>query len=523
MPTATKEQNGKPDPAKAGVSHPRLIPWSNRKAPVLTKGGAPAPLKWLRTIVEDGAEGAALLDRDGQVLYLAPSIEPLLGAPASELIGTPCFPRVHPADRWHALAFFKSIVREAGRTAVAQLRIRHQEGSWRWLEVHGCNRLNEPGVEAVVCHFHDVTDHRITEGQLRQSRDHFRRVFEACPLATGITTAREGRFLEVNEAFLALTGFSRCEVLGRTANELRLWVNPADRVQLLDQMRAGSWVRQYPTRFRNKAGQNYQALLSVEPLHWGDQECWLVISLDLTERLRLEEQQQRTQRLESLGALASGIAHDLSNILTPILTAAELLRQQASNPTTLDLLNLLETNARRGADLVHQILALAHCERGSGGPGRSMPSSPSPAITPAACSSSHTTEVVRRDHGRQQGVLLVDDESITLELLRSILESLGYRVWTARDGTEALRVYQESAQHIRVVVTDLVMPTMDGATLIANLRSLDPALRIICTSGLTAVQTPPSSIAADGFLAKPFSLGQLIRALQDQLALAKPA
>jgi CheY-like chemotaxis protein len=243
---------------------------------------------------------------------------------------------------------------------------------------------------------------------------------------------------------------------------------------------------------------------------------------DFTEWLRLEEQQRR-KRLESIGALASGIAHDLSNILTPILTAAELMRQQASDPTTLQLLDLLQTNAKRGADLVHQILALSHCERGTGGRVHAVPLRCATSIAPADGSTSHTTEVVRRDHGRQQGVLLVDDESTTLELLRSILESIGYRVWTARDGIEALRIYRELTEEIRVVVTDLVMPKMDGASLIAQLRARNPAVRIICTSGLSSDQPPAVSIAADGFLAKPFSLGQFIRALQDQLAKANAA
>jgi two-component system, cell cycle sensor histidine kinase and response regulator CckA len=85
------------------------------------------------------------------------------------------------------------------------------------------------------------------------------------------------------------------------------------------------------------------------------------IHMDITEKKQLEAQFLRTQRLESLGTLASGIAHDLNNILTPILSVAQLLPLRVTNidPRTQNLLKILETSARRGADLIKQILSFA--------------------------------------------------------------------------------------------------------------------------------------------------------------------
>lgn len=90
----------------------------------------------------------------------------------------------------------------------------------------------------------------------------------------------------------------------------------------------------------------------------------LIVNTDVTEKKKLESQFFRTQRLESLGTLASGIAHDLNNILTPILAAAQLLQMKAPDPHSQELLQLLEGNAKRGAALVNQVLSFA---RGVGG------------------------------------------------------------------------------------------------------------------------------------------------------------
>jgi two-component system, cell cycle sensor histidine kinase and response regulator CckA len=93
----------------------------------------------------------------------------------------------------------------------------------------------------------------------------------------------------------------------------------------------------------------------------GDRNRTIGVHMDITEKKQLEAQFLRTQRLESLGTLASGIAHDLNNILTPILSVAQLLPLRVTNidERTQNLLKILETSARRGADLIKQILSFA--------------------------------------------------------------------------------------------------------------------------------------------------------------------
>jgi PAS domain S-box-containing protein len=90
----------------------------------------------------------------------------------------------------------------------------------------------------------------------------------------------------------------------------------------------------------------------------------LVVNTDITEKKKIEAQFLRAQRIESIGTLAAGIAHDLNNVLSPIMTGLQLLRQKFTDEQSQNWLNILETSARRGADLVRQILSFARGQEG---------------------------------------------------------------------------------------------------------------------------------------------------------------
>jgi PAS domain S-box-containing protein len=470
---------------------------------------------WYRALVETSMEGLAVLDEQGRFQFAAPSTVRLLGIESLDVIGTRFVDLIHPEDRRHGEQVIAGLLTRPGASARMQLRLRHKDRSWRWIEWFGSNPQDRIGRQAVVCSFQDITRRRQIELQTRQSQDHFRTIFQACPLPIGITTAREGRFLEVNPAFLRLTGFALDEVLGRTATELRLWVNPSDRDWLVDRMRASGSVHQHQTVFRTRSGRSYDALVSIEALRLNQQDCWLVITSDITEQQRLERESRRVQRLEQGWALARGIAHDLNNMLTPVLTAGELLLERGADAATLELLESLRSNAQRGAHLVRQILSLA---RGDSHQHAAYTRSAREGIaTKPGSETTHTSDLIRLTNGERQGILLVDDEAAMIELLRSMLESLDFRVWTARDGLEGLEVYQRHRAEIRLVVTDLAMPRMDGPELIGRIKESEPAVRVICTSGLDAGHRGESLPGVDGFLFKPFTLGQFLELLKELL------
>jgi signal transduction histidine kinase len=88
-------------------------------------------------------------------------------------------------------------------------------------------------------------------------------------------------------------------------------------------------------------------------------ERYLFVNTDLTERKKIEAQFLRTQRMESIGTLAGGIAHDLNNVLAPIMMSVEILKTKLDDPQSKRMLGILETSAKRGADMVKQVLTFA--------------------------------------------------------------------------------------------------------------------------------------------------------------------
>jgi two-component system cell cycle sensor histidine kinase/response regulator CckA len=156
-----------------------------------------------------------------------------------------------------------------------------------------------------------------------------------------------------------LYGWKASEVYGRRLDELGLGFDPARFAAAHDQVMAGGeWRGDF--RLRNRAGET----LLVEStwslvIEEGRPRSILYIDTDVTERKRLETQLLRVQRMESIGTLAGGVAHDLNNVLTPILLSIELLEMKATEEDDRRLLEKTKASALHGAALVQQLLAFA--------------------------------------------------------------------------------------------------------------------------------------------------------------------
>ena len=133
------------------------------------------------------------------------------------------------------------------------------------------------------------------EEALRFSEEKFAKAFRASPDAITITTVDEGRYIEVNDSFLRLSGYTREEVIGRTSLELNLWADPADRACLVEPLRRNQPVRDLELRFRNKSGRTGLTLVSADRLELGGQDCLLTVTRDLTEQKLKEGEVQRQQ------------------------------------------------------------------------------------------------------------------------------------------------------------------------------------------------------------------------------------
>jgi PAS domain S-box-containing protein len=393
----------------------------------------------------------------------------------------------------------------------------------------------------------------------------------------------------------------------------------------------------------------------------GEPQSVLSINTDITERKKLEAQFLRSQRMESIGTLAGGIAHDLNNVLAPILLSLGMLKRQSKSPIEQKLLSTLESSAQRGADMVRQVLAFARGVEGErvvvdvgqlvrdlgnlvrdtfersivikvmveedlqpvlGDPTQihqvllnlcvnardAMPNggelelavsmtyldSPfasmdlvaepgsyvvlrvadtgigiPPAIrdrifdpffttkelgkgtglglpTVQALVKSHggfinvyseegrgtefkvylpalekrageenTVQAMLESQSRGELVLVIDDEPAIRLITQQTLEAFGYRVVTADGGTEAISIYEKYRDEIAVVLTDMMMPGMDGIAIIHTLRQLKPGVKVIAASGLADTDTvaKASGAGVTHFLQKPYTTESLLRVL----------
>ena len=172
----------------------------------------------------------------------------------------------------------------------------------------------------------DITEQKRAEEALRQSEERFSKAFHSSPAALSITLLEDGRLLEVNAAFLRMTGFSREEVIGRSTLELGLW-DSQHRLTMAKALREHGPIVDFEIKFRKKSGEIRDALLSVELIQLGlGEPSVLGIAQDVTERNRAEEalQSYPRQLIEAQEAERQSIARELHDQIGQVLTAIHL-------------------------------------------------------------------------------------------------------------------------------------------------------------------------------------------------------
>jgi PAS domain S-box-containing protein len=122
-----------------------------------------------RALIEKSSDAIGLIDAQGIILYVSPSTESLLGYRSQELVGRDVFQYVHPEDRPRAAASLSELLRHPDRIVTVELRARHQNGSWYWLESRGRNLLHDPDVRALIVNSRDITERKRYQTQLQAS------------------------------------------------------------------------------------------------------------------------------------------------------------------------------------------------------------------------------------------------------------------------------------------------------------------------------------------------------------------
>ncbi len=556
------------------------------------------------------------------------------------------------------------------RVAYAETRHIRKDGSVRDIILRAAHIAPLNSSAGSVVAIEDVTEKKRAEEALRESEEKYRTTFQSSPDAITITRRRDGRFLEVNDGFIEMSGYDRDEVIGKTPSELNLIVSLKDKDAFERKLAEEGEVKGFEIQYRSKNGGIKDTLLAAGPLLCTKEDCLVAVAKDIThikqtarEKAKLEKQLQQARKMESMGTLAGGIAHDFNNLLMGIQGRVSLmLMDKDDSYPDFEHLKGIEDYIQNAVTLTRQLLGFARggkyevkpsditdlvgktaemfgrtrkeitirpkyhadtwtvaVDRGqinqvlmnlfinawqampAGGtlfletdnvvldeeylkpfsvvPGKYVKVS----ITDTGIGMDKKTQMrvfdpffTTKEMGRGTGLglasaygiiknhngfinvysekgegatfniylpasesevvdpkagggrdmrrgaetlLLVDDEQMIIETAEELLKALGYQVFTAKGGKEAIRLYEREKDRIDAVILDMIMPDMSGGDTFDRLRAINPDVRVILASGYTMNGHAGDIMnrGCDAFIQKPFNMKQLSDKLEEIL------
>ncbi|RPI54805.1 MAG: PAS domain-containing sensor histidine kinase [Acidobacteria bacterium] len=316
-------------------------------------------------LIEHNSDAIALVDEAGTVLYANPAASRILGLPIADIVNSNLFRWVHDADLQTMRANFEKTLAKPRAPIPNAFRMRHNDGTWRHIESVGVNWLDTPGIRGIIINYRDVTESRRSEEALREGEARYRQLTEQ---ATDIiyNCDLDGRFTFVNPTATRLTKFSEQELLGRHFLSL-VRGDHRQRVAEFYERQRREYIRstyfEFPAIAKDGTevwvGQNVQ-IVEEQGRAVGVQ----AIARDITQRLALEDQLRQAQKMEAIGRLAGGVAHDFNNVLTAILGSADLLSMMLDrdDPKWAEA-DAIKRAADRGAALTRQLLAFSRPQR----------------------------------------------------------------------------------------------------------------------------------------------------------------
>jgi PAS domain S-box-containing protein len=612
----------------------------------------------LRLITNLVPLGIFAKDAAGRHIFANPALAEMAGLSIEELLGKDDFDLV--ADKAEAEAYRADdlAVMESGLKMVISEETRTDfSGRKRVLQTIKIPfTVAETGEPAVLGVCMDITERKRVDARFRRLVDsNVQGVF---------FWKTSGEITGANDAFLWMVGYTREDLeAGRMS-----WaqMTPPELVErdqrALTELGTAGVCAPFEKEFIRRDGSRVPVLMGPAMFEDSRDEGFCFV-LDLSESKKLEQQFLRAQRMESIGSLAGGVAHDLNNILLPIMLSIGILKREAGTPKTRAILETIADSAQRGADIVRQVLSYARGIEGQkvqiqpgellheleniirgtfpknirllfsvpsdiwmllgdptqvhqillnlcvnardampdGGsltiraenrtlddrdamlktaeaePGRYVYISVTdsgtgipqdiihkifepffttkqlnkgtglglstvvgivkshkgivnvsseagkgttfevylPALEPCSETQQQPHPIVM-PRGNGETILVVDDEPSILTIARGTLEAFGYHVLTAGDGAEAVAVYAENRNDVAVVLTDMMMPVMGGSSLTQVLLRINPALKIVRTSGLHSNVNGNGSPEAglEHSLTKPYTAETLLTTIR---------
>ncbi|WP_306589823.1 PAS domain S-box protein [Geothrix sp. 21YS21S-4] len=227
-------------------------------------------------------------------------------------------------------------------------------GIWLWITVY------RPDEGEFIAVFDNISDRKLAENALRTSEAKFQAVFNVSPVGILLSRLHTGEIIDANPGFLHLMGYRLDEMLGRTTLDLDFWVRPSDREEVLRQIRRTGHVEARDLELKSRSGEILSVTWWTDRVELGGEYALVNLVQDRTARLREEKERQRleaevahAQKLDSLGALAGGVSHDMNNVLAAIMALGSMLKEKhRDDPVLSKYMDTLLHAAGRGRDLV---------------------------------------------------------------------------------------------------------------------------------------------------------------------------
>ncbi len=626
--------------------------------------------KRLVAIVESSDDAIIGKDTDGIVVAWNKGAERVFGFTASEMLGN-SMQRLIPLDRQHEESYILGKIRDGESVEHFETQRMTKGGQRIFVSVTASPiRDSEGKIIGASKIARNITEAKHAESALRESEARLNLILRATEIGT-FELDLEKDECHWNDVEFELLGLRRGDAPERPDTFIG-YIHHDDRKAMEsawnEALRTGSYDKEFRV-IRADGVERWMVGKGRYLFHEGDapggqKKPWrfLGINYDITARKQFEVQFLRAQRMEGIGTLAGGIAHDLNNVFAPIMMSLAVLRMRIPDESTREVLSVIDSSAKHGAEMVRQILSFARGAEGrqievqlrhlipeiekiandtflksivvqtevptnlwpiTGDPTQihqmllnlcvnardAMPNGGTltlsarnvephelratpafdakpiryirvavsdtgigmtaavaerifdpffttkaigkgtglglsttlalvkghqglirvesqvgkgstfelffPAIAPAESPSAHA-EDSEFPRGDGESILLVDDESSIRKITGSLLESLGYQVFTAADGVEAVQIYAAHGHEIAVVLTDMMMPNMDGPTTVRALRHLNPRVRVIAGSGYLppAMAADARNLGVEHFIEKPYSAETLLALLR---------
>jgi PAS domain S-box-containing protein len=597
------------------------------------------------------------------MIYISPAYEKIWGRSRTAVynLALSWLDHVHPDDREAVRQ--AALTKQGAGTYNEEYRICRPDGEMRWISDRAFPLRGSDGeIYRILGVARDITESKQAEERLREQADIINRAHDAIIVRDFAT----GQITFWNLGAQRLYGWTAEEALGRPIAEM-IFANASHLEPLTKRLVS---TGEFHEEIRQIGKDKQELMVDSRATLVSDTEglpsSVLIINTDVTEQKKLETQLLRAQRLESIGTLASGVAHDLNNILAPILMGAAVLRRSEMRANDEAILSTIEICAQRGADIVKQVLTFARGAEGEriqiqasvllkdvakiaqetfpkkitvrsgfsdavwcvqGDPTQlhqvllnlcvnardAMPAGGTlslsaenypvdehyASMTPGAKAGPHvrfevadtgmgippenmvkifdpfftTKELghgtglglssvigIVKSHGGFMSVdseigrgttfkiylpaivgeleepqekactdspratgellLIVDDEKSILQVAKALLEGHGYRVLTAQEGTDALAIFAMQKDEIKLVLTDLAMPLMDGIALIRTLQKMKSDVCVIASTGRGGQEQHAHELEdlhVGPCLTKPYTKDKLLKTLHQAL------